>query len=823
MVGFLLTLWLYSFNCDVNMDLATQYQRQVHRDRLSQLIPVQSYDPDTGFFYLNDGYLGCCYVGHPLQSGDEALTQRLSVLFSFDYPADSFIQVLLMGTPDIQGKLRAIERFHATKQSVLRESLRNRVELFQTATTHAIDNHAVAFIREFKLVFTVKIPLKNKKALPTEGDIRQMQRLQQAFEQTLKSVGFDLSPLDAQGYLREVGQLLHWQMTANWRQNEPFYDDTLPINEQLSEYDEHLEVNQDSIVLGAKWLRILSPVRLPKTMSLSNMRRLLGDPMNGLRGLHGNFYINLTIYLPDNSKERELAESQRNAINYQAFGPMLKFNPKLALKKDSADILYESMHDGDRIVRVLLSVGLFEDSREQSYNRLTEAIVYFSEIGWVMKEDKYIVLPMLINALPLCADCNVIEFLQRYKRLGAKQCVEFMPVLADWSGTGTPQLTFVSRSGQLMSFCLFDSNSNYNACIVAASGSGKSFLTNDIIISYLSSGAQCWVIDIGRSYQKLCTSIDGDFVEFSENSSICLNPFQMISHYSEESDMLLGIIVAMASMDDRLSDLQQARLRAVLKELWDEYGSSLTIDDVAECMKHDADNRVADMGDQLYAFTSKGEYGRFFNGTHSINFTNALTCLELEELKGRGHLQQVVLLILIYQIQQAMYLGSRDQRKLLIIDEAWDLLAKGNVAKFIETGYRRFRKYNGSAITITQSLNDLYSSPAGVAIAENSANQLLLHQKPETIEAIKREHRMTISEAGFEYLKSVHTITGSFSELFIVTNGGVGIGRLIVDKFSKLLYSTHPNDIKKITAKTQLGMSITEAIHAVIADEENAV
>ncbi len=228
------------------------------------------------------------------------------------------------------------------------------------------------------------------------------------------------------------------------------------------------------------------------------------------------------------------------------------------------------------------------------------------------------------------------------------------------------------------------------------------------------------------------------------------------------------------------------------------------------------------MGNQLYAFTSQGEYGRFFNGTHSVNFTNALTCLELEELKGRSHLQQVVLLILIYQIQQAMYLGSREQRKLLIIDEAWDLLAKGNVAKFIETGYRRFRKYNGSAVTITQSLNDLYSSPAGVAIAENSANLFLLHQKPETIEAIKRDHRIMIGEAGFEYLKSVHTIAGSYAEIFFITHYGVGIGRLMVDRFSKLLYSTHPNDIKKITAKTQLGMNITEAIHAVIAEEEIA-
>ena len=179
-----------------------------------------------------------------------------------------------------------------------------------------------------------------------------------------------------------------------------------------------------------------------------------------------------------------------------------------------------------------------------------------------------------------------------------------------------------------------------------------------------------------------------------------------------------------------------------------------------------------------------------------------------------------MLLILIYQIQQAMYLGNRDQRKILIIDEAWDLLAKGNIAKFIETGYRRFRKYNGAAITITQSLNDLYGSPSGVAIAENSANLYLLYQKPETIESIKRQNRLMIGEGGYTFLKSVHTVTGQYSEIFFVTSYGVGIGRLMVDKYTKLLYSTHPDDIKKILERASRGMTTAEAIEDILVSDD---
>ena len=317
------------------------------------------------------------------------------------------------------------------------------------------------------------------------------------------------------------------------------------------------------------------------------MRRMIGDPLTGLRGIHGNFYINLNIFIPDNVDEKQAADQEMNSINYQAFGPMLKFNPKLLFKKDSADLLFKSINDGDRILKIKLSIGLFTDSLDKSETRLTEAQTYFSEIGWNIKEDKFITLPMLVNALPLCADPKALKFLQRYKRVGSKDAVEFLPIISDWSGTGTPQLTFISRSGQIMAMDVFDSNTNYNTCVVAASGSGKSFLTNDIITSYISSGAKCWVIDIGRSYEKLTTAIGGDFVEFGEKSQICLNPFQIIKNYNEEADMLVGIIVSMAAMENKLSDLQHARLRSILKELWDEYQGGMTVDRVANKLLSD--------------------------------------------------------------------------------------------------------------------------------------------------------------------------------------------------------------------------------------------
>ncbi len=62
------------------------------------------------------------------------------------------------------------------------------------------------------------------------------------------------------------------------------------------------------------------------------------------------------------------------------------------------------------------------------------------------------------------------------------------PITSDWKGSGSPFMTLVSRRGQLMSFDPYTSNGNYNICVVAESGKGKSVFTNEMVCSVLAEG-----------------------------------------------------------------------------------------------------------------------------------------------------------------------------------------------------------------------------------------------------------------------------------------------------------------------------------------------
>ncbi|MEF7682458.1 type IV secretion system protein TraC, partial [Klebsiella pneumoniae subsp. pneumoniae] len=166
--------------------------------------------------------------------------------------------------------------------------------------------------------------------------------------------------------------------------------------------------------------------------------------------------------------------------------------------------------------------------------------------------------------------------------------------------------------------------------------------------------------------------------------------------------------------------------------------------------------------------------------------------------------------------------GERNRKKVVIVDEAWDLLKEGEVSVFMEHAYRKFRKYGGSVVIATQSINDLYENAVGRAIAENSASMYLLGQTEETVESVKRSGRLTLSEGGFHTLKTVHTIQGVYSEIFIKSKSGMGVGRLIVGDFQKLLYSTDPVDVNAIDQFVKQGMSIPEAIKAVMRSRQQA-
>jgi conjugal transfer ATP-binding protein TraC len=775
------------------------------------LFSALAYDPDHQLFLLADSSIGFGFICRPLTGADPSVSARVNVLLNQDWPTETLLQVSLWTSPDIEESLAIMQTRRLKQQKTIYKAMTQAsIDFLRQGTGKAPETVSGARLRRSQVIVTVKLPIVNPR--PSENELVRAVELQRATQQSLTTIGLNPDVLDADHYVRVLNTVLNWNDDAGWKDRVvPECDPTQLIRDQLLDYDTALETDEKGVWLGPKRVKTLSAKRTPDHFYFGSAKSYLGDILSGTRGIRQNTLISLTLHYPDAESTRARQEGVRQFITNQVNTPIARFLPALIQRKHNFDVLFDAYGDGDRPIRSYFGLVLFCDDGEESA-AISNARVYFRELGFQLLEDKYFCLPFFLNCLPFGAERAAIADLKRYRTLATRHAIPLLPLFGDWAGTGTPTLNFVSRNGEHMAVSLFDTTGNYNLCIAAESGKGKSFLTNEIIVSYLTEGAQIWTIDVGRSYENLCEVLEGDFVKFTHGSGICMNPFEIVQNFEEEADMLAGLVSQMAAPTEKLSDFQTAGLKRVLKNLWTEKAQAMSVDDIAAILCREDDQRLRDVGEQLFPFTSRGEYGRYFNGRNNARFRNDFTVLELEELKGRKHLQQVVLLQLIYQIQQEMYLGERNRPKIVIIDEAWDLLTEGDVAKFMEHGYRRFRKYGGAAVTITQSVNDLYRNAAGRAIVENSANMYLLGQKAEVIEGMKQDRRLPLSDGGYELLKTVHTLPGAYSEIFFLTEMGSGIGRLIVDPFKRLLFSTKPEDVQALKQLRRQGLSLGDAI-----------
>ena len=815
--------------------------------RASQFCPVVAYDSQNGLYYLNDNTLGFSFLCQPLSGGGEEQMEYLNQLLKQDYPPGTTMQFCLFKSPDIEWQLTKYKEIsEGGNDPLLNSFTEDRVAFLRRHVKEPIVNRTsrggvcdIGTVNDTKLIVSVKLPIGEVQANVTgffsrflsvfsaneeekettffsTEDLERAKSWRDKIESFLATVPLYPQRIEPAQYIRLLETMVNWSDNAAWKsQIQGRWDKDRPICDQIFDYDNPVVIaDPTTIKLGNCVVKALSAKYFPRSVWFGEAMGLAGDMRQGLQNIRTNYMVVSNVAFGNIADEKAKMLRKHQYTTNQAFGPLLKVAPVLADKKRSLDLLYDDFQEGARPLSVSHHVVIFAKNDHQAIEQAARAQSIWQTYGYSIMEDDSIVLPVFRNCLPLCTDYGAISELKRYQTMTNKECPAVLPVFGESKGTGTPHIELISRNGQLMSFSLHDSQTNKNAIIAAESGSGKSFLTNAIINAYLREGAQVWVIDAGKSYQKLAGVLDGDFIQFGEESNVCLNPFPLIQNWEEEEDSVVAIVASMVNPDPDKTDMTNyhiSALKELMADLWLEKGHDMTFDDIARVCLNDQEQRVRDIGTQLYPYTSKGSYGRYFNGKNNADFSNRFTVLELDELQGRKGLRQVVLLQLINQIYYKVYFGNRNQKRLFIIDEAWDLLKSGIVARFMEEGYRKFRKYGASAIICTQSLTDLTDGATGKAILINSANLILLGQKDETVEKVKTERLLTMENSMFNLLKTVRTVSGSHSEIFIKTDTTVAVGRLAVSPMENLIYTTLPEDVQALNDLQKRGMSFEEA------------
>ena len=460
--------------------------------RAASLIPIYSYDKSSDIFLGDDKSLNAAFVCSPLTGFDSQVQKRIDGFLNSEYPKGFVIQFCLYKSPDIArqiDQLLDIREPYSSQLPFYYSVIEERAEFLKHHTDKGIVSdtkrgyYDCGLICDTKLIISFKLPIKNHQ--PTEDDLIKCKNIQTRFVASLNAIGLCPVRLNQYEYIRLMQTIVNWDEPL-WKQKSQsfsfirpkehtrYYEEDKPIREQIFDPVSELIVDKKNIQIGETcFIKTLSAKRLPEEIFPGEAISYVGDIMEGSSNssIQQNYMVCCNLYYPDLERTKSNLEKKRQFAVNQAGGSLVRFIPALKDKENDFNTLYESYSKGDK--PVLLSYTVV------------------------------IMLPMFVNCLPMCADMEAVTQLRRYKTITTTMATPLIPVMAEWKGTGTFHAALISRTGQLMSLSLHDATTNKNALIAAESGSGKSFLLNELIFSYLSEGTQIWVIDAGKSYQKL--------------------------------------------------------------------------------------------------------------------------------------------------------------------------------------------------------------------------------------------------------------------------------------------------------------------------------
>lgn len=813
-------------------------QQTLKTHRFADLLPYQSYDDESELFINADSY-GFALEVSTAVSLDENILSILSGMFSgADIEKDTVIQYCLYASPDVMPALtRWVNRFISDpvqdetprNNNIFRLIGRKRIEHLLKGNWQSISDETSLMVRDFRAFITFQRPLPSgQQTNLTALHKQKMKRHRNTMISVIKTAGLSSRVMSAVEFVDLMDTMINAKTVKRERRR---YDANELIRDQVVAKDNLLLVGRDDLYMHnpdrSTHISIFGVESYPDYWAGWANGELIGSLHEEARRISCPFLITMTINYPDQMDQIGQAKMKLQRSVQMSESPIAKSLPSWHDKRREWGFVTRKIEEGHTNVMVNYQVVLFtsDENRESAEGELTTV---YKANKWNLYKQRHTLLPAFIMSLPMGASRTYVKFAldkKMFRTMPSWCTVNLVPFIAEWKGTQDPlQLLFGSR-GQITHFNPWNNTQgNFNVAVAARSGAGKSVFMEDFIMSVLGQGGRAWVFDRGRSFEQICRLFSlhysTQFLVFDGSERVSLNPFTHVHDWEGDQEggservMIHNLLLQMATRNgESLAAERQTWLDIALSEVWQSKGHAAEITDIYQQLYQTDDVRYRDLADALFPFTRDGVFGNYFTGPSTIDLSDDFVVLEMKELDDRPQLQTIVLLILMMRIEQTMYSAERKGRKqVCLIDEAWKLLSYGDAATFVEEGYRTARKYGGAFVSITQGVNDFYRNPTTLACLENSDWTLLLAQKEESLQQLAKLDRLPGGQEGIKLIRKLHMIQGLYSSGAIISPEGITVIRLIIDKFSEMLFTTHADEVAERQQLLSQGMPLIDAL-----------
>ena len=336
--------------------------------------------------------------------------------------------------------------------------------------------------------------------------------------------------------------------------------------------------------------------------------------------------------------------------------------------------------------------------------------------------------------------------------------------------------------------------------VLGATGAGKSFALNFLLVQALQYDPRILILDLGGSYRWLTQFLGGGYMELSPEGDtgggFRLRPFSLPAG-ERTFGFLAGWIARLLRIGGwTLGGEDPSEIRARVEDIYAFAPARRTLGVLVRSLP-------SKMWPAMGRWHGSGAWGRYFDNAADADDLNFEDWQVIDMAGAAEHedLCEAALFYLLERLRLALENPDETARvKLMVVDEAWRYLQDPAVLSYLAEAAKTWRKKNAALIIATQSAVDVTGTAGAEALLESMPTKLFL-ANPDLPDKAAETFRLNPSE--------VNTIRGLIPkrELYLRRTDAAGILRLEVDPASYWLYTSSPVDAhKRAEAVEQYGL-----------------
>jgi type IV secretion system protein VirB4 len=258
--------------------------------------------------------------------------------------------------------------------------------------------------------------------------------------------------------------------------------------------------------------------------------------------------------------------------------------------------------------------------------------------------------------------------------------------------------------------------------VLGATGSGKSFLLNFLITHAQRYGPFTVVLDLGHSYRKLATLLEGRYVEVGlRQVDVTVNPFAH-EPTPERLHFLHAFVRVLLEGGDtyRLSDLEDREIYEAVENLYVLEPHQRRLFTLANLLPRA-------LAARLHKWVEGGRYAALFDNVEDTLSFDRLQVFDFEAMRAYPALLEPLLFYMLHRVTERIQDPAETATlKLCVMDEAWRFIQHPTLRAYVLEALKTWRKRNAAMILATQAIDDFASADLLRTVVESCPTKLLL-------------------------------------------------------------------------------------------------